>query len=174
MNTLQAISTRASVRSFTDEIVDKSTTEQLIRAAMCAPSAHNRQPWEFVVLRDRATLDSLASELTYAKMLSQATLAIAVCGRPEVVLPDGSRQSNPRWVQDCSAATQNILLAAHDLGLGAVWTAADDEQRGGVVRRTLSLPEGIEPLCVIAIGHIAAPATPKDKWKPEKVHYEQW
>lgn len=161
---LDNIASRKSVRSYTSEPVPDEMVEKLLRAAMAAPSAMNTQPWEFVVVRDRATLDALGEGLTYAKMLKEATLAVVVCG-------DKSRE---RWVHDASAATENLLLAAEALGLGAVWTAADDPVRSSVVRDVLGVPDNMGTLCVIAIGFPSKEEKPKDKWKPEKIHYEKW
>lgn len=161
---LDNIAARKSVRSYTPEQVPDEMIEKLLRAAMAAPSAKNQQPWEFIVVRQRETLDSLAAGLRYAKMLKEAPLAIVVCARKDA----------NRWEHDASAATENLLLAAEALGLGAVWTAADDEERASVVIRQFGLPEGIWPLCVVPIGFPAGENHPKDKWNPAKIHYEKW
>lgn len=161
---LDNIAARKSVRSYTADPVPDEMIEKMLRAAMSAPSAMNSQPWEFVVVRQRETLDTLASRLKYAKMLKGAPLAIAVCAHNEYNL----------WEHDASAATENLLLAAEALGLGAVWTAANDEQRASVVIEQLGLPEGVWPLCVVSIGFPAGNEQPKDKWKPERIHYEKW
>lgn len=170
---LDNIASRKSVRSYTNEQVPDEMIEKLLRAAMAAPTAMNTQPWEFIVIKERASLDALAAKLRYAKMLSQAPLAIVVCAHTEQVLPDGSRRALGLWEHDASAATQNILLAAEALGLGAVWTAATDE-RGQMVSDALGLPADVKSLCVIPIGFPAGDEKPKDKWKPEKIHYEKW
>ena len=167
------ILTRTSVRQFTGEPVPAGMVEQMLRAGMAAPTAMNSQPWDFVVLSDRDTLDKLAGKLRYARMLQQAPLAIVVCGRDKWLDREGNERENIFWVDDCSAATENILLAAHALGLGAVWTAAKDD-RGAIVKEALGIPEDLNTLCVIAIGFPAESPQPKDKWKPEKIHYNRY
>lgn len=171
---LDNIAQRKSVRSYTSQEVPDEMIEKLLRAAMAAPSAMNRQPWEFVVLKDRASLDTLAGKLRHAKMLSQAPLAIVVCAETMITLADGTQVENNFWEHDASAATQNLLLAAEALGLGAVWTAASDGERCAIVKEALGIPGTIKPLCVIPIGFPAGDDQPKDKWKPEKIHYEKW
>lgn len=161
---IENILTRTSVRSFTSEPVSEADVQTMLRAAMAAPSAKNRQSWEFVVVDDRSVLDTLASGLTYAKMLFEAPLAIVIC----------SDVSNRFWEQDASAACENLLLCAHSLGLGAVWTNASDPERSQIVRETLGLPDNIAPLSVVPVGHPSGMPEPKDKWKPEKIHYNKW
>jgi len=155
---LNTIYTRRSVRTFTGEEVKKEDLSTMLRAGMAAPSAVNIQPWAFVAVTDRDTLDKLCESLPFAKMLDKAGAAIIVC------------------VMDCSAATQNILLAAHALGYGAVWTAAYVvEERVKSVRSILSVPENIIPLNVIPIGvPVNRDAKPVDKFKEENIHWEKW
>ena len=168
---LENIHSRKSVRQYTSEPVSQEDIETLLRAAMAAPSAVNFQPWRFVVLSEREQLDALTEHLPYAKMITQAPLAIVVCG--ETLWMGGSE--NPFWAQDCSAATQNLLLAAEAIGLGAVWTAAyPDAERCKAISEALSLPSTVQPLCVVPIGHPAGEDQPKDKWKPENIHYGRW
>ena len=167
--TLKVIHNRKSVRHFTDQAVSKEQLEILLRAGMAAPTAVNRQPWVFYVVTKRETLDALGKQLPYAKMLLQAQAAIVVCGDMEKA---GNLKEQAYWVQDCSAATQNILLAAESIGLGAVWTAAFPyDDRTKVVIETLSLPEKHVPLNVIPIGYPTGEDQPKDKWKPENVFW---
>ena len=168
---LSNIATRASVRQFTNQPIDKSTLESLVRAGMAAPSAVNKQPWAFVVITERSVLDSLQNVHPYAN-LKTATAAIVVCGDTEKALQGYAREY---WIQDCSAATQNILLAAHALGLGAVWCGVHpDPKRVSEVSRVLRLPESIIPLNIITMGYPASQPQPKDKWKPENIHYQHW
>lgn len=171
---LDNIATRTSIRAYTDEPVSDADIETLLRAAMAAPSAMNRQPWEFIVLNDRDTLDALAGKLRYAKMLKEAPMAIIVCAEKMITLRDGTVVENNFWEHDASAATENLLLAAHALGLGAVWTAASDPERSAIVKEALGIPGTITPLCVVPIGHPAENPEPKDKWKPEKIHWNRW
>ena len=162
---------RKSVRQFTSEPVSNADIQAMLKAAMAAPTAVNYQPWRFVVVTERAKLDAMADILPYAKMLKQAPLAIVVCG--ETTWMGGNE--NPYWEQDCSAATQNILLAAEALGLGAVWTGVfPNPELADPLSEFLGLPENVQPLCAIPIGHHDGTTQPKDKWKPENIHYERW
>ena len=164
------IMTRTSIRQYTDEPVSKADVETMLRAGMAAPTAVNRQPWHFVAVTDKAKLAELAGRR--GGMIKQAGVAIVVCGNLEKAM-QGSAQAF--WVQDCSAATENILLAANAIGLGAVWTGCYPmDDRIAEVSKALKLPETIVPLCVIAIGHPAEQPTPKDKWKPENVSYNEF
>lgn len=166
------IMTRTSVRAYTDEALTKEQIDTLLRAGMAAPSALNKQPWEFVVIDDKETLKSLKNLYKGARMADQAAVGIAVCGNLQNAI-EGEGQGY--WVDDASAATENILLAAHAMGLGAVWTGvhvSDDRVTG--VRELLSLPEYVTPLCVIMVGHPAESPEPKDKYNAEKIHYNKW
>ena len=152
--------TRTSIRSYTDEAVSKENIETILRAGMAAPTAVNRQPWHFVVVTNREKLNALAEANRGTRMAAKAPLAIVVCGNMEKALEGTGRGF---WVQDCSAATENILLAAHALGLGAVWTGLyPNEERSKAVRTLLKAPENIVPLCTIVIGHPAEQPQPKD------------
>ncbi|MCC8070429.1 MAG: nitroreductase family protein [Bacteroidales bacterium] len=163
---------RVSVREYTDEAITPEQCERLLRAAMAAPSACNRQPWQFVVVNDHEILGRIADAEQYMKMARHAPMAILVCGDLELALP--GRESE-FWVQDCSAATENILLEARNLGLGAVWTGiAPMQEREDFFRRLLNLPANITPLCLVVVGHPARDRKPLDKWKPERIHYNGW
>ena len=166
------IMTRTSIRQYTNEPVSKADIETMLRAGMAAPTAVNRQPWHFVVVTDRSQLNALATANRGTGMAAKAPLAIVVCGNMEKTM-SGTGQGF--WVQDCSAATENILLAANALGLGAVWTGLfPNEDRAKAVRDVLKAPENIIPLCTIVIGHPAEKPQPKDKWKPENVSYDEF
>ena len=168
---LENIHSRKSVRQYTSEPVSENDIQTLLKAAMAAPTAVNYQPWRFVVVTERENLDAMAEILPYAKMLKQAPLAIVVCG--ETTWMGGAE--NPYWQQDCAAATQNILLAAEALGLGAVWTGVyPNAELYPKLHDFLGLPTNVEALCAIPVGHPAADEQPKDKWKPENIHYEKW
>lgn len=163
---LDNIFARKSVREYENRAVSKDTLELLVKAGMAAPSGMNRQPWEFVVFTDVQGRNELAEKLPYAKMLKSAPAAIVVVGNTE---------TSKLWVEDCCAATENILLAAEALGLGAVWTAAYPyEDRIGAIRAVLDIPEPYVPLCLIPVGYPAGEQTAKDKWTPDKVHYDKW
>ncbi len=168
---LENIHSRKSVRHFVEgKTISKEDLDALVRAGMAAPSAVNLQPWHFVVLDSREALDSLQSGLPYAKMLTQASAAIIVCG--DSTIQAGNMQF---WEFDCSLASQNILLAAEAMDLGAVFTAVHpDAQRIAFVKEKLQLPDHIIPLNVIPIGYPTGQDKPKDKYKQERVHYNKW
>ena len=164
----QNILTRTSVRKYTDAKVPDEIVSALLHAAMAAPSGVNKQPWEFIVVENREMLMHLAEVLPYAKMAAEAPLAIVVCGSEERMLPgvDGTL-----WEQDCSAASENILLAAHALGLGGVWTCLyPHEDRIEAAKRVLSLSDELIPFNLIPIGHPEREHAPMNKWHPERVH----
>lgn len=166
---LEVIHARKSVRSYTDRQVSRGQVDTLIKAGMAAPTARNVQPWFFVAIDDRALLDSLAEALPYAKMLTKASVAIVVCG-DTIKATEGKTLGY--WQQDCSAATQNVLLAAEAMGLGAVWTGVyPNLERASAVSSILKLPEHIKPLAVIPVGYPGGNEQPKDKWKPENMRW---
>lgn len=167
---IDIIMTRASVRVFTDQRVSASAIDTLLRAAMAAPTAMNAQPWHFVVVQERAILDSIHSLLPNVQCANPTPLAILVCGDMNLAL-QGEAQSF--WIQDCSAATENLLLAAHAMGLGAVWCGIHPSvERESILRSILSLPRHLVPLNVVAIGYPKNASTPKEKFDPTKVSYE--
>lgn len=158
---------RRSIRKYTQEPVSPEDIEYILRAAMAAPSARNLQPWHFIVIEDRELLNKIPDIQPYTKMLYEAPLAIVVCGDKKV--------SENYWVQDCSAATQNILLAATSRGLGSVWCGIyPRETRYQALMELLDLPEHIIPLNVIAIGHPAEEKPPANRYDKSKVHYNKW
>ena len=164
---IQTIFARRSIRKYTAEPVSEADVKTLLKAAMAAPSASNRKPWQFVVVTERQTLDALAEAHPHGKMLFKATLCIAVCGD----LTTFERF----WVQDCSAATENLLLAATALGLGAVWLGVyPREDRVAAVRQVLGLPETISPLNLVSIGHPAEEKKPRTQYDEGRVHRERW
>jgi nitroreductase len=166
------IMTRASARKFTGEGIPREVLLRIAKAGMASPSACDVRPWAIVLVTDRARLDELRDSLEYAKMLDKAAAAFVVCGDPR---KDG-RVASLHWAVDCAAMTENILLAAHSLGLGAVWTAVyPDKGRLESVRRILGIPAEVIPLNVIPIGVIAGtPPAPKDKYDPTALHLEEW
>ena len=170
---LTAISTRKSIRKFdASKPVEDEKVEKMLRAAMCAPTAMDKRPWEFVVVRDPAKLSALAARLPYSRVGNGAKLAIVVCGSLDNGLPGRGKEY---WIHDCSAATMNLLLAAHAQGLGAVWTGVfPGEDRIAAVREILSIPDGYMPLNVVPVGYPAENPPVKDKWNPAKIHYDKW
>ncbi len=169
---LECIMTRASVRHYTGAEVPQDALLTMIKAGMAAPTAVNVQPWSFVTVTGRATLDGLCAVLPHAQMLSKAGAAIIVCG-----LPDKDAAVAPKfWTIDCTAASENILLAAHALGYGALWTAVyPDNAKMTAVRSLLHIPDNVIPLNVIPVGVPVPGADPvKDKFSTDNVHREQW
>jgi nitroreductase len=173
MNDLTWIMQRKSVRSYQDKPVQAEDLEKILRAGMAAPSAVNQQLWEFIVINRQDVLRKLGEELPYAKMLIHAHAAIVVCGNLNKTF-DHNPQST-YWIMDCSAATENILLAVEALGLGAVWTAVyPDARRVESVRRILNLPQTVVPLNAIPIGYPERDEQPKDKWNKDALHWNNW
>jgi nitroreductase len=169
MDCLDAIMTRRSIRRFTDVAVEDDVVERLLRAAMAAPSAGNQQAWRFVVVRDRDVLRQLADTSPYATMVPSAALAIVVCAEPAAEKHPGF------WVQDCSAAVENLLLAAHALGLGAVWLGYYPvRERIQGAAGVLGLPEGIVPMSVVPIGWPKEDLPPVDRYDATYVHKDRW
>ena len=170
---LSAISTRKSIRKFdASRAVEDEKVEKMLRAAMCAPTAMDKRPWEFIVVKDQEKLEALATRLPYSRVGNGAKLAIVVCGSLDNGLPGRGKEY---WIHDCSAATMNLLLAAHAQGLGAVWTGVyPGEDRVVAVREILSIPAGYMPLNVIPVGYPAENPPAKDKWNPAKIHYDKW
>ena len=169
---IQLIMTRTSIRAFQNKPVSDETVEQLLKAAMAAPSAKNSQPWSFIVIRERALLEKLGESLPNAKMTATAPVAVVICGALDKALPG---EAHDYWIQDAAAATENFLLAAHALGLGAVWTGVHPiSERIMILKNALRLPENVEPFCLIPFGYPAVPAAVKDKWDPSIVHQDIW
>jgi len=164
--TLETIFQRKSVRSYTERPVSLDTLTILVKAGMAAPTGMNKQPWDFVVVYGKEAMSKLAEKMPGNRMLKEAQAAIAVVGNPDV---------SKFWYEDCSAATQNILLAAESMGLGAVWTAGYPiEERMNQIAEALSIPLPYRPLCLIPIGYPKGPQSPKDKWKESKMHINGW
>lgn len=166
---LEAILARRSIRKYTPDPVSDEAINKLLQAAMAAPTGGNRKTLHFIIIKDRGTLNKLAEDHPYAKMLSDAPLCIAVCGDPSMTpLP---RNFVP---QDCSAATMNILHAAVALGLGAVWIGLALDEHYNMARKHLGIPENIVPHNLIAIGHPAEHKEPRTQYDQARVHHEKW
>jgi nitroreductase len=166
---MEALLRRRSIRKYTSDEVSDDHIEQLLQAGMAAPSAGNQQPWQFVVIKNKATLTNLVNVSPYAKMMNEAAAAILVCG----VLED---ERHPGfWVQDCSAATENILIEVEEVGLGAVWLGIYPiENRMDYLRTALNIPREVLPFALIALGHPAESKPPADRYDEARVHYETW
>jgi nitroreductase len=164
---IDTIFSRRSIRRYTEQPVSEEEIKTLLEAAMAAPSASNRKPWHFVVVSERETLNRLAEAHKYAKMLNEAPLCISVCGDQSV--------SERFWVQDCSAATENLLLAVAALGLGAVWCGVHPSQeRVKDISEILGIEAPVVPLNIIAIGHPAEEKEPRTQYDEDRVHRERW
>ena len=164
---IKTIFSRRSIRKYTEESVPDEHVTTILEAAMAAPSASNKKPWHFVVVTERDTLNRLADAHKYAKMLQEAPLCVVVCGDESV---------SPRfWEQDCSAVTQNILLAAQALGLGSVWCGVHpNEERVHDISEILGITAPVKPLNLIAIGYPAEEKEPRTQYDGSRVHREHW
>ncbi len=169
MDAIEALNTRRSIRTFTSRPVSMDLVRELIRCAMHAPSAGNEQPWHFLILTNREVLNRIPDFHPYAGMAAEAPVAILVCGDPR-------QEKHPgMWVQDLSAATENLLLAAHAKGLGAVWVGIHPrEDRVLATRKLIDLPEAVIPFALIPLGHPAEKAEPEDRYRPELIHLNTW
>jgi len=166
---LATILERRSIRRYHQMPVADLDLERLLRAAMAAPSAGNQQPWQFVVIRERTILDAIPAVHPNAAMTLEAPLAILVCGDL-----GGARYSD-FWVQDCSAAAQNLLLAAQSRGLGAVWCGIyPNLERAAAFRTLLGIPEPIIPLALVVVGHPAESKSCANRYDPGRVHWDRW
>jgi len=169
MELMQALTTRRSVRKYEDRPVDRALIRQILTAAMMAPSAGNAQPWQFVVIDDRELLDAASRAHPYVKFVAKAPLGILVCA-------DLGLEKYPGyWVQDCSAAMENLLLAAHGLGLGAVWTGVHPmEDRIAGFRKLLGLPENVIPLGFAVLGWPAQAPVSENRFREDRVHFNTY
>lgn len=166
------IMTRVSVRNFTGEKISDEQIETLLRAGMAAPSAINKQPWAFVVIKDEAILAKLGEALPYSRCSNKPAIAIIPCGDLSKAIPG---EMAGFWINDVSSATENILLAAHAMGLGAVWTGLHpDMNRAKMVQEMLGMPEHIIPLCIVPVGIPAENPEIKDKFNTDNIHYNAW
>lgn len=160
---------RVSIRQFTGQSVEPEKIERLLRAAMAAPSATNQQPWEFVVVTEPGMLQTLSQCTPYASPMGRATLGFVPCARTE-----GLRAPDFNQI-DLSAATENLLLEAVELGLGAVWIGvAPREEVMEKVRKALGIPENIQPFAMVACGYPAEEKDQADRYDPQRVHWGKW
>jgi nitroreductase len=163
---LEIIFARRSIRRYTGEPVTDAEIASLLKAGMAAPSASNQKPWHFVVVRDSQRLAALASAHPYGRMIAGAAVGIAVCGDPGI---------SDWWIQDCAAATENILVAVAGLGLGGVWLGCHVRpEREQAVRDILGIPDHIGVLSLLSIGHPAETKEARTQYDPTRIHQEQW
>jgi len=166
---IEAIITRRSIRHYIHRDVDKSLIDLLLKSAMYAPSARNEQPWHFIVIDQAELFERIMKVHPYAAMLSEAAVAILVCGDEKLELSKGY------WPVDCSAATQNILLAAHSQGLGAVWLGVyPRRERMDGIRVIFSLPAHIQPFSLVSIGFPAEEKKVPVRFKEERIKWNRW
>ena len=179
---LDVIMTRTSIRSYTGDEVTQDQLETILKAGMAAPTAMNGQPWRFVVVTDKDVIERVFASGFRGEMFTKAGAVIVVCGqstqmRKPFGQPDAEETEQPNmfWYEDCSAAAENILLAAHALGLGAVWTAGYPAmERITPIAEALGIPANVLPLCIIPVGVPAENPEPKDKWNPDNIHWNKW
>lgn len=166
------IMTRTSVRQYSDKSISRATLDSIVAAGMAAPTAMNKQPWQFIVVDDSVKLKEIAALAAPWNAVGRAKAAIIVCGDMSKAIP-GDGQAY--WIQDCSAASENILLAAHALGIGAVWCGVYPvAERVESMKDYFMLGADITPLNVIALGYPEKNQEPKDKYNPDNVHYNEW
>ncbi|MBQ9184697.1 MAG: nitroreductase family protein [Bacteroidales bacterium] len=176
------IMNRKSVRSFTGEEVTPAQLEVVLKAAMAAPTAMNYQPWEFVVVNDKDKIAEVFGGGHHGEMYTNAGAVVVVCGNTVMMRKPRGQENAPEeevpnqfWYEDCGAATENLLLAVEAQGLGAVWISCYPiEGKIAAMREAFALPENIMPFAIVPIGHPAGDDQPKDKWKPEKIHYNSF
>ncbi|RJQ52475.1 MAG: nitroreductase family protein [Actinobacteria bacterium] len=169
METLEAILTRRSIRRYTGDGIESEDLKKLLEAAMAAPSAGNQQPWQFIAITDRQLLKRIPDVHPHAQMVPSAAAGIVVCA-------DTTSERYPDyWIQDSAAATQNILLAAHGIGLGAVWLGIHPRQaRVEAFRELFGIPAHVTPLSMVSIGHPAERKPPANRFDPARIHYNVW
>ena len=166
---IEAIFKRRSIRKFKSNPVSDNDIEELLEAAMAAPSAGNEQPWQFIVIKDRATLDQIPNVHPYSVMVKQASLAILVCGDMDQVKHD------EMWIQDCSAATENLLIAVSAKGLGAVWLGVyPRKERIKGLRKLLGIPKTVYPFALVPVGYPGEKKPPAKRFKKSRVHNDKW
>ncbi len=169
MDAMDAILSRRSIRRYTEQPVSDETIKELLEAAMSAPSAGDEQPWHFLVIRERQILNEIPKYHQYSHMLKDAPVAIMVCGDKRLQKYEGY------WVQDCSAATENILIAAQAKGLGAVWLGLFPiEDRVIALRKLLNIPEEVTPLSLISIGYPAEEKPRSNRYDTSRIHQNMW
>lgn len=177
MNLTQGLLTRRSIRKYTDKKIDKATIEEIIKAAQYAPTAHNKQPWEFLVIEDKETLAHLRHIQRWTSFAKDASCVILVCGDQDQSFSRNKEDEKWSFVDvDCALATQNLLLAAHDKGIGTCYCGAAPMQK--VVDSLIEhfkLPENIRPFSIVVMGYPdETPKEPEGRFKQEKIHWDKW
>ncbi len=166
---MSVIYQRRSIRKYQDREVEDELVLEIIKAAMYAPSAGNEQPWHFIVIKNREIKQKIAQIHPYAKMLLKAPVAVVVCADLNLI------KYGDFWVQDCSAATQNMLLRATELGLGTVWCGIyPDQERVKGLGTLLNLPDHVVAFSLVCVGYPAEKPEPVDRFKKDRIHFERW
>jgi nitroreductase len=169
MEAYEAIMTRRSIRKYTSRRIDDQLVSKILQAGMMAPSAHNRCPWQFIIITEKEKLLAIPRFHPYSEMLKHAPMAIVIAGDKRI------QKHEEYLVQDCSAATENMLLAAHALGLGAVWLAVyprQERMRG--ITDLLGIPDPIFPVSMIAVGYPDEIKEQPERFDLQRVHYNRW
>lgn len=171
MDAIKAIISRCSIRKYSDKKISPKIVRKLIYAAMCAPSASNEQPWHYVIIDDREILDDIPRIHPHARMLKSAPLAVCVCGDIKLERVPGLDY----WILDCAAATENFLIAAHALNLGACWIGIHPRKdRKEYIQNVLHLPEGVIPFAIISLGYPIDSKQPFRRFKHDRIHKNSW
>lgn len=166
---MEAIYGRRSIRKYQSRPVPEEIVERVIKAGMNAPSAGNQQPWHFVVINQRKLLDEIPNVHPHSRMLHQVSVAVLVCGDLTLETHQGY------WVQDCAAATENMLLAAVSEGIASVWLGVYPRlDRVEGLRRLLNIPEHVFPFSLLPLGYPDEEKPRKNEYHPEKIHYNSW
>jgi len=169
MDAIDAILSRRSIRKYSKKPVSDKFIKKLLETAMNAPSAGNEQPWHFIIINDPQILSKIPTFHSHANMLKEASFAFLVCSDLHL------DKHNSMWVQDCSAATENILIAAHAQGLGAVWLGVyPREERINGLKNLLNIPEHIIPFSLISVGYPAEQKPKTNRYDDSRVHYNEW
>lgn len=169
MDIINFLCSRRSIRKYTKKSIPEDEVLKVLKAAMYAPSARNQRPWHFIVVHNRETLSKITEIHPYANMLNNAQLAVIVCADLNL------EQSEGYWVQDCAAATQNILLAIHGLGMGGVWLGVHPRaERSNGIRKIFNLPEHIMPFSMVSVGFPDEEKQMPDRFDIKRIHLEKW
>jgi len=169
MNAFEAIKNRRSVRSFIDKTIRNKDINIILDCAMSAPTARNQQAWRFIVIDDKNILNEIAAKMEHGKMCKTANKVIVVCSMVD------NEMQELYWQQDCSAATQNILLSATHLGIGSVWVAIHPrESKINYISKALKLPSNVKPLCLVALGYANEHKDIDNRFDEDKIKYNKW
>lgn len=169
MDAIETLITRRSIRKYTTAEVSEQDIHIILEAAMQSPSAFDERPWHFVIIKDKILLENLAENMPHCEMLKEAQIGILICGDKSVEKFPGF------WIQDCSACAENILLAAHAMGLGAVWIGVYPvQERMDTLSKTLNVPKNITPFALISIGYPDEVLEPDNRYDKDKVHINTW